>query len=262
MVYTVSAFYALEPFSDEQRQSWREELLTWNEPHLSGLVIFAPDGVNATVGADETTLVRVEDWFRRHLSRPPHFKHSYSGVRPFRRWKVYLRKETVTTSGRLGQSHPNTDSHVDAQQWNALLQDPEAVVIDVRNDYEISMGRFPHAIDPGTRSFSDFADFVERAQLPRDKKILTYCTGGIRCEKAVPYLRSLGYDQVYQLQGGILQYLERFPGKTGKFEGECFVFDDRVALDDQLQPSLTYMKCTRCGQPAQRSSQLCPDCLG
>jgi UPF0176 protein len=129
-------------------------------------------------------------------------------------------------------------------------------LLDVRNDYEVRVGSFRGALDPKTRKFTDLLDYLESHPPPKDRPLLTFCTGGIRCEKAVPYLRSLGYAQVFQLSGGILNYLAQMG--PGFFEGECFVFDDRVALDGELQPTRRFVRCQQCGQPYARDGQ-CPD---
>jgi UPF0176 protein len=121
------------------------------------------------------------------------------------------------------------------------------VIVDARNDYEYAIGKFKGAIDPSIKTFSEFPEFVKKGELPKDKKVMMYCTGGIRCEKALLEMEKQGYSDVYQLEGGILAYLQQFP--EGNFEGECFVFDKRVAVDQHLQPSQTYHICPHCGNP-------------
>ena len=254
--YHVSAFYSLQSLSEEQRRAWAEELRSWCEPDLNGSVILAPDGVNATVAGLPATLERLEEWFRARLGAID-FKHSTSEIRPFRRWRVQLRRETVTC-GSIAAQQGAPATHLTPEEWHQALQEEGVVVVDVRNDYEVLIGKFRGAIDPATQKFSDFADFVARAGWRPDQKILTYCTGGIRCEKAVPYLKELGYQQVYQLQGGILAYLEKFP--QGAFEGDCFIFDDRVALNGELKPSGRFGRCSVCGQPGPPDGSPGPSC--
>ena len=180
-------------------------------------------------------------------------KRSQSPFAPFRRWKVVQRRETVT-SGPIGQSG-SPARHLSPQEWHEMLQRPDVMLLDVRNDYEIRLGTFRGAIDPQTSSFTQFADYVARLEVPKDQPILTFCTGGIRCEKAAPYLKAQGFSEVYQLDGGILNYMEHYP--NGNFEGECFVFDDRVALDQNLQPSASYRRCPECGQPGSEPCSYC-----
>lgn len=258
MSYTCSTFYALQPLADAQRREILDQLRDWpaTEPPLKGLLIVAPDGINATIAGPAATVQQIESWLAERLPLSD-IKRSTTGHPPFGLWKVVERRETVT-SGPIGQVQPaeGAGTHLTPEQFHHVLQNERVTLIDVRNDYEVRLGTFRGAIDPKTRKFSEFAKFVESAQLPRDEKILTFCTGGIRCEKAVPYLRAQGFTNVYQLSGGILNYLEHFP-EAGFFEGECFVFDERVAVDTQLEPTTRYRRCPRCGQPCGPS---CPDC--
>jgi UPF0176 protein len=217
------------------------------------MVLVAPDGVNATVAGSQQTVAQLEAWLGQRMPLST-IKHSHSPMAPFRRWKVVRRRETVT-SGAVGGS-PGEARRLSPAEWHATLERENVLVIDVRNDYEIRLGRFRGAVDPGTDTFTQFADFVARLEVPKDQKILTYCTGGIRCEKAAPYLQAQGFEQVYQLDGGILNYMQHYP--EGFFEGECFVFDERVSLDKNLQPTQLYRRCPGCGQPGQDPCVYCP----
>ena len=250
-----SAFYALTPLQPDERESILRALQEWpcGEPPLRGLVIVAPDGLNATVSGCEDTVREIEQWLAQRLPLSQ-IKRSRCEQPPFGKWKVVERRETVT-SGVIGQATPVAGTHLSPAEFHALLASQNVTLIDVRNRYEVRLGTFRGALDPGTDTFTEFAEFIQRAELPRDEPILTFCTGGIRCEKAVPYLKSQGFQQVYQLSGGILNYLEQFP--NGYFEGECFVFDERVAVDTNLQPTRRFRRCERCGQPCGES---CPDC--
>jgi len=256
-MYEVSSFYALTPLPPEQIESLLTRLQDWplGDPPLRGLVLLAPDGLNATIAGSEQTVAQLEDWLRGlfPLSR---CKRSRCQDAPFRRWKVVTRRETIA-SGRIAEETASiqTTGHLSADEWHNKLQNEQVVVIDVRNDYEVALGKFSGALDPKTSKFSEFVDFVAQLQLPKEQPILTYCTGGIRCEKAVPYLKAQGYQNVYQLEGGILNYLEHHP--HGFFEGECFVFDDRVALDQELQPTRRYLRCPDCGQPGPDTFPCC-----
>lgn len=252
---TCSAFYALQPLEPEQRREILEVLQGWpsTEPPLKGLVIVAPDGVNATVAGPNETVRGIEEWLSQRLALSE-IKRSTCAEPPFGKWKVVERRETVT-SGPIGHAPPVQATHLSPEQFHEALMSEKVTVIDVRNRYEVRLGTFRGALDPGTDTFTDFARYIDKAGLPKDEKILTFCTGGIRCEKAVPYLKARGFTNVYQLSGGILHYLEHYP--EGFFEGECFVFDERVAVDTHLQPTRRYRRCPECGQPC---AEVCPDC--
>ena len=255
MSYEVSSFYALAPLDEALMEEVLTGLQNWqsDEPVLNGMVLVAPDGVNATLAGSRATLESIESWLSRRMPLST-VKRSHSPTAPFRRWKVMRRRETVT-SGVVGQSGEPA-AHLSPQEWHEMMQREGVLLIDVRNDYEIRLGSFRGAVDPGTSNFSQFADYVANLNVPKDQPILTFCTGGIRCEKAAPYLKAQGYSQVYQLEGGILNYIEHYPG--GLFEGECFVFDDRVSLDQNLQPTTLYRRCPECGQPGKDPCHYCP----
>lgn len=254
MSYLVSTFYALKALDEAEQQSMLHELQHWpsGEPPLKGMVLVAPDGLNATVAAGEDTVKALESWLGQRLPLSA-IKRSRSPVAPFRRWKVVRRRETVTSGVVGGQT--GDAGRLSPREWHEKMLSGGVTLIDVRNDYEIRLGTFTGALDPGTANFSQFADFVTQLAVPKDQPILTFCTGGIRCEKAAPYLAAQGYTQVFQLDGGILNYLEHYP--EGFFEGECFVFDERVALDTHLRPTTRYLRCPRCGQPGPPDFDCC-----
>ncbi len=254
MNYRVSTFYALTPLSDGEIEKVLERLQGWEpgEPPLNGMVLVAPDGLNATLAGSAETLQAIESWLAELMPLST-VKRSHSPFAPYRRWKVVRRRETVT-SGVIGQSGPSA-RHLSPSAWHEMLQRPDILLLDVRNDYEIRLGTFRGAVDPGTSSFTQFADYVAGLNVPKNQPVLTFCTGGIRCEKAAPYLKAQGFSEVYQLDGGILNYMEHYP--NGFFEGECFVFDDRVALDQEMQPSARYRRCPECGQPGEEPCYYC-----
>lgn len=253
MTYTCSTFYALQPLSSERRQQLLQALRDWpgDDVPLNGMVLVAADGINATVAGSEATVQSIEQWLAGQLPLST-IKRSQSAIRPYRRWKVVERREVVTSKvvGEAGTEAPGT--HLTPAQWHQMLSQENVLLLDVRNDYEVALGTFPGARNPRTGKFSEMEAFVDSLEVPTDQKILAFCTGGIRCEKAVPYLRSRGYSEVYQLDGGILNYLQAYP--QGHFEGECFVFDERVALDGQLQPTVRFTRCSACGQPIPKQS--------
>jgi UPF0176 protein len=176
-------------------------------------------------------------------------KKSYTDSPPFARCKVKLKREIVTMG--MPDIDPTTSAgtYVTPQEWNALISDPEVITIDTRNEYEIKVGTFGGAVNPHTNTFREFPSYAKRALNPeRHRKIAMFCTGGIRCEKSTAYLKSQGFDEVYHLQGGILRYLEEIPPEESLWHGECFVFDERVAVDHGLEPG-SYQQCHACRMP-------------
>ncbi len=199
-----------------------------------GTVIVAEEGFNATVGgapdAIERFISEAESIFNSRLE----IKNSYHDEIPFRRRKVKIKKEIVTLRKQVDLSL-GQGTHVGAREWNELIRDPETLVLDTRNRYEVEVGHFRNAFDPRTSSFSELPAAVN-SEIDRTsyKRVAMYCTGGIRCEKFAPYLKQEGFDEVYQLRGGILRYLEDMPAEDSLWEGECFVFDERVTVDEGL----------------------------
>ncbi len=222
---------------------------------MKGLVLIAPEGINATVCGTEEA---VGEWKRRMRELHPamSFKDSGADAPVFRKWSVKRKPEIVAIKDPAIRP-AGTHRHLSPAEWHALIARGDVTIIDTRNDYEVAIGKFTHAIDPGIRSFHEFPAYVRASGLPKDKKVLLYCTGGIRCEKAIIAMEDEGFTDVHQLDGGILAYLEQFP--QGGFEGECFVFDERVAVDSQLRPSSTFTLCTGCGDPVAQTP-LCAAC--
>ena len=211
---------------------------------MRGLVLLATEGINGTVcGSPEA----IGEW--RMLIGASFadvtWNESVAGEYVFPRWLVKIREEIVALN--MPGSAKEHGTHLSPEAWNAMMEEGNVVIVDARNIYETRIGMFENAIDPAIKNFQQFTDFARSADIPKTKKVMMYCTGGIRCEKAVIAMKDAGYENVYQLQGGILGYLKRFPG--AKFRGECFVFDHRVAVDQQLQPSKTYKLCPSCGDP-------------
>jgi len=219
---------------------------------VEGLLILGPEGFNTTCAAQsKQNLKAFKAWV---LSRYPAshgmlFKDSHSHITPFRRYKVKIRPEIVTLHAPEFVPDNNPHSHLSPSEWNNILKhDSEAVVIDTRNWYEYEIGTFERALNPNIEKFTEFPEWFEKQGIKKDQKILIFCTGGIRCEKGIYELERQGYPNVYQLEGGIINYIEKYP--HDQFKGECFVFDRRVALDQNLQPSGRYALCPHCGQPA------------
>ena len=185
-------------------------------------------------------------------------KFSAASVMPFHRMKVRLKKEIVTMG--VDEIDPLSDAgaYVEPLDWNALIADPDTIVIDTRNDYEVALGAFRNAVDPGTTSFREFPDWVaNNRQALEGRKIAMYCTGGIRCEKATAYVRSLGLAEVYHLKGGILKYLETVPAEQSLWQGECFVFDERVSVTHGLAEGEAEL-CRACRRPLTREDRRSP----
>lgn len=226
---------------------------------LRGTILLAQEGINGTIAGSKSAIDTVLDGLRqdpRFADLTP--KESETDSPMFDRMKVKLKKEIVT----LGHSEINpaqqVGTYVKPQDWNALISDPEVTVIDVRNQFEVAIGSFEGAIDPQTKSFRQFPDYVQTAlDRAKHKKVAMFCTGGIRCEKASAYLLSQGFDQVYHLEGGILKYLEEVPPEASLWQGECFVFDQRVAVTQDLSDG-SYAMCEACGHPISQAEQTSP----
>ncbi len=257
---SVAAFYKFASFSEGTVQSVKARLEAYSQQSgLKGLVVLGSEGLNATVAGSREAIEGAKSLVRELVADPEmEFKDSTCDKIPFARFKVDVRQEIITTKDATIDHNESAGTHLTPQQWHEMIaSDPDVVLVDTRNDYEVEVGTFEGALDPRIKKFSDFQKWVEDTGLPHDKKLFMFCTGGIRCEKAVPEVKRLGYEQVYQLQGGILRYLEEYP--EGYFKGECFVFDHRVAVDKDLQPSKLYKLCPHCGNPAQEKIS-CSNC--
>lgn len=257
---SVAAFYKFASFSEGTVQSVKARLEAYSQQSgLKGLVVLGSEGLNATVAGSREAIEGAKSLVRELVADPEmEFKDSTCDKIPFARFKVDVRQEIITTKDATIDHNESAGTHLTPQQWHEMIaSDPDVVLVDTRNDYEVEVGTFEGALDPRIKKFSDFQKWVEDTGLPHDKKLFMFCTGGIRCEKAVPEVKRLGYEQVYQLQGGILRYLEEYP--EGYFKGECFVFDHRVAVDKDLQPSKLYKLCPHCGNPAQEKIS-CSSC--
>ena len=254
-MYYLTNFYRFLPLSLTKIDEWRESLTNFSSNSgLSGLIVLALDGINTTVSSESPHVISEFKLIIQRLSglNDIFFKDSQSSRRPFKRFKVDLRKEIVTLKKdkEFGLPPANPEGKLSPQEWHEVLtKQPKDsfCVIDVRNDYEIKLGKFEGAISPQTEHFSQFPEFLDKFEHPKDKKLLIYCTSGIRCERAYEEFAKRGYSSVHQLHGGIVKYLEEFPNQT--FKGECFIFDHRVALQQDLRESENYKLCPHCGNP-------------
>jgi UPF0176 protein len=265
----VAALYRFVRLDDYE--SMREPLLNFcTERGVKGTLLLAHEGVNGTISGSKTAIADVLSYLRSddRLSDLD-CKFSYHEELPFLRMKVKLKREIVTMGLEDIDPNQSVGRYASPVEWNELIDDPECLVIDTRNDYEVEIGSFRGAINPGTKSFRDFPAWVDENLDPqKHKKVAMFCTGGIRCEKSTSLLVSKGFDDVWHLKGGILNYLEETPESSTRWEGECFVFDNRVAVNHQLEKG-QYDQCFACRFPlddAQKQSPLyvpgvsCPRC--
>ena len=227
---------------------------------VRGTLLLAPEGINGTIAGTRSDIDAVLDGLRAyHPFTDLEHKESRMDKMPFARLKVRLKKEIVPLGVDGVDPNHMTGEYVDAAEWNALLKDPDVVVIDTRNDYEVAIGTFPGAIEPETTTFREFPDWVRSEDRLTDKpRVAMFCTGGIRCEKASAFLRQEGFETVYQLRGGILKYLETVAPDDNQWRGECFVFDERVSVDEDLDPG-TYRLCRACRRPLSEEDLKSPD---
>ncbi|HTH37012.1 MAG TPA: rhodanese-like domain-containing protein [Pyrinomonadaceae bacterium] len=215
----------------ELKSSLRDALI---HSRIFGTIIIAREGYNASLCGEPQNVAGFIPAAEQILNTRFDIKSSFHDRSPFRKHEVRIKPEIVTLKRNVDLSL-GSGTHVDPSNWNPVISDPEVYVLDTRNDYEFRSGTFRGAVNPGTEKFSDLPAFVEEKLDPvRNKKVAMFCTGGIRCEKFAPYLRAKGFTEVYQLRGGILAYLDRVPEEERLWEGECFVFDERVTLNEDL----------------------------
>jgi len=256
--YTIAALYRFAVFPDPQGLAADLRALA-AELGTCGTLILAREGINGTVAGSAQAVAALV----AHIRALPgcaglDVKYAVAPQAPFARMKVKVKAEIVTLgAGDLDPAN-GAGAYLDPAAWNALIADPDTVVIDTRNAYEVACGTFERAIDPGTGAFRDFpAWFDDFAQKLRDEgrapKIAMFCTGGIRCEKSTAFVKSRGFDEVYHLRGGILRYLEEMPEAQSRWQGDCYVFDERIAVGHGLKPGV-HTACRACGQPYPRDA--------
>jgi UPF0176 protein len=286
--YYVTTFYCFFKLLNLDQQK-RALSKTANELDILGLMILGPEGINATVSAADLQKLelfkrKIQHWIRsetndlqqnneaqsQHSDIEIFFKDSESETKPFRRLSIKIRDEIVTLGNpMLTPIGMKKNHHLSPKEWNEVLKnEKDFVLIDTRNWYETQIGTFRGSLVPDIDQFTDFPKYLEANQIDKEKKMLIFCTGGIRCEKGILELQEKGYQNVYQLNGGILNYIKEFP--NDEFQGECFVFDQRVALDQQLKPTSKYGLCPHCGQPGSQiicclrcdtETYVCEECL-
>lgn len=256
--FVIAALYKFVALPDYQEL--REPLLEHClQAGVKGTLLLASEGINGTIagtreGIDSVLAYLKADARLQNLSH----KESLDAEMPFYRMKVKLKKEIVTMGVEGIDPRQVVGTYVAPADWNQLISDPEVVVVDTRNDYEYELGSFKGALNPNTRSFREFPQYVaEHLDPAKHKKVAMFCTGGIRCEKSTAYLKEQGFEEVYHLHGGILQYLEDVPVEDSLWQGECYVFDNRVSVDHHLQPG-NYDLCHGCREPITEQDKQSP----
>jgi UPF0176 protein len=239
-MFQIISFYEFKPMGSSAtlpglKAGLREALLKHD---IFGTIIIAEEGFNASLCGEVRNIKPFVAEIERILGTTVVAKSSFNERSPFRKHEVRIKPEIVTLKQPVDISL-GAGTHVDPTDWNEIISDPEVFVLDTRNDYEFRSGTFRNAVNPKTSKFSELPGFVEDALDPdKHKKIAMFCTGGIRCEKFVPFMKQRGFDEVFQLRGGILRYLEEVPKEEQMWDGECFVFDERITLDRKLEKGI------------------------
>ncbi|KAB0301444.1 rhodanese-related sulfurtransferase [Vibrio fortis] len=268
--YVVCALYKFVALDDYQdiRQPLTQLLL---DNQIRGTLLLAQEGINGTVAGSRESIDALLAWFKldERLADVV-YKESFNEQQPFNRTKVKLKKEIVTMGVEGIDPRHVVGTYVKPKDWNELISDPDVVLVDTRNDYEVDIGTFKNAVNPNTETFREFPQYVEDNLDPtKHKKVAMFCTGGIRCEKSTAYMKEQGFEEVYHLEGGILKYLEEVPEEESMWEGDCYVFDGRVAVNHQLEKS-GYDVCNACRLPITEEDKQsadfekgvsCPKCI-
>lgn len=267
----VAALYKFTRF--DNYEDYRQPILdTMLSNDVKGTLLIASEGINGTISGTRLGIDNVLEYLRSIEAVGSFtFKESYTNEQPFYRTKVKLKKEIVTMGVEDIDPLQSVGRYVKPKDWNALISDPEVILIDTRNDYEVQIGTFENAINPNTETFREFPEYVAKELDPtKHKKVAMFCTGGIRCEKSTAYMREQGFEEVYHLEGGILKYLEEVPVSETMWQGDCFVFDNRVSVNHDLEKG-DYEQCFACRMPitqedmqspAYSKGESCPHCIG
>ncbi len=269
-MYVVAALYKFVIIDNPKvlQADWKQKML---DNDVTGTILVTDEGINGTISGSRWGI----DAVLNHIKSDERFtdlehKESFCEEKPFLRTKVKLKPETIPMGAKVD---PNkiVGSYVSPQDWNDVISDPDTIVVDTRNDYEIYIGTFKNAVNPKTATFKEFPEWVAQNLDPKKhKKVAMFCTGGIRCEKSTSYLKELGFEDVCHLKGGILKYLEEIDQEQSMWDGECYVFDDRVAVGHGLEPSQENSRCQPCGhsliaadlkRPTYLKGSFCPHCF-
>jgi len=267
VVCALYKFVTLENYQ-ELRQPLHDVM---EKNHVRGTLLLASEGINGTIAGSRHAIDTVIDWLKMDARlNDIDCKESLTDNPPFNRTRVKLKKEIVTMGVEGIDPKRIVGTYVNPNEWNALINNPDVLVVDTRNDYEFQVGTFKNAINPNTQSFREFPEYVKNNLNPQQhKKVAMFCTGGIRCEKSTAFLKEQGFDEVYHLKGGILKYLEEVPAAETLWEGECFVFDERVTVNLALEKG-SYDQCNACRMPITEEDKAtdkylqgvsCPHCF-
>ncbi len=258
---TITAFYKFTHLPD-YRDLRAPLQRVCEENRVVGTILLAEEGINGTVSGPTDGVAALIAYLRsdeRLGDLETKEAEAPEDQKTFYRMKVRLKKEIVTLGVEGIDPNERVGTYVDPKEWNALIDDPEVLLIDTRNDYEVEIGTFRGAVDPKTTSFREFPEYVEKNLDPgKQRKIAMFCTGGIRCEKATAYMLEQGFEEVYHLKGGILKYLEEVPEEESTWQGECYVFDHRVAVNHNLEPG-SHDLCYACRRPLSEEDRTHPD---
>ena len=258
--YKIVSLYCFSPIIKKTLLNLRDKLCKFESKGLTGLIILAHEGINGTICGNQS----IVNTFHREIKKlfrdqDLNEKISFSEKRIFKKLKIKIKNEIVTMG--INDINPKIKSgiYVNPEQWNDLLNDPNTIVIDTRNHYEVSLGSFENAINPNLKNFREFPDWINKnlTKITKDNEninIAMFCTGGIRCEKATALLLDRGYQNTYHLKGGILKYLEKISSNKNKYKGECYVFDERVSVDKYLNKG-SYSICHACGMPLSEEDE-------
>src|SRR6056300_1816732 len=248
----------------DQYRNFQQPILDFcQKKQIKGTLLLAQEGINGTISGPANAIQEFHAFIQDNPIFQGAFKHldhkeSWAEENPFYRMKVKLKKEIVTLGVPGISPKKHVCQYVDPRDWNALISDPETVLIDTRNDYEYDIGTFKNAINPNTKTFREFPKYIKKHLDPKTtKKVAMFCTGGIRCEKATSYLLDEGFEEVYHLKGGILKYLEHVPKDVSLWDGECFVFDQRVSVTHGIEEGI-YDQCYACRHPLSPEELLSP----
>ena len=270
-MYTIATFYRFTDLPDQE--TWRAQLKEQCEKNnILGIIILAHEGLNATVAGPKKGVIAVLEFIRSNQRfKGLTHRECTSENPPFNRLRVIIRPEIVTLGDKSVNPNKTVGEYVPPEQWNDLINDPDLLLIDTRNDYEVQIGTFKNAINPNTQTFGQWDKYVKKNLNPKkQKKVAMFCTGGIRCEKASAHMLKNGFDKVYHLQGGILNYLEKIKPEESLWQGECFVFDHRVSVLHGLEEG-TCEICFGCRWPLKAEDLksekyepgiCCPRCAG
>lgn len=266
MNFVIATFYHFVEISNYY--DMKDEIQsTCSKLNLKGTILLAEEGINATISGERKKVLNLFEFLNSdHRFKDLTWKENYADYQPFNKMKVRLKKEIVN----LGIDELDLSlkgEYIEPENWDDLISQPDVLLVDTRNIYEVKLGKFKHAVDPKTKCFRDFPKWANSLSDDKNTKIAMYCTGGVRCEKSTAYMKSIGFKNVYHLKGGILSYLAKNKNKNNIWKGECFVFDDRVAVDNLLKPS-NEIACIFCSnqvsteelKSVSRGQVVCFDC--